>query len=171
MKAAGGTQLVAGSWRLQVVAGRWQLVAASGGCLPWPSRLSLLQQFRLIFTCSGHRFSLCLYVLLFLLSIFVTLLVCSFSLRFLSVSSCSLSSVPFFLVCLSTPWFVAFSGFYKAREWPLFERSCLKIMGHVRSCLWKESGLLATISWPPERALWRIMGSCIFLAKPIPGMR
>jgi hypothetical protein len=23
---------------LQVVAGRWQLVAASGGCLPWPSR-------------------------------------------------------------------------------------------------------------------------------------
>jgi len=34
VKAAGGTQLVAGSWRLQVVAGRWQLVAASGGCLP-----------------------------------------------------------------------------------------------------------------------------------------
>jgi hypothetical protein len=27
-----------------VVAGRWQLVATSGGCLPWPSRLSLMQQ-------------------------------------------------------------------------------------------------------------------------------
>jgi hypothetical protein len=29
---------------LQVVARRWQLVAASGGCLLWPSRLSLMQQ-------------------------------------------------------------------------------------------------------------------------------
>jgi len=35
-KCEGGWRLAAG--RLQVVAGRWQLVAASGGCLPWPSR-------------------------------------------------------------------------------------------------------------------------------------
>jgi len=108
---------------------------------------------------------------LYFLDSLYTLSVCSFSLRFLSVSSCLLSSVRFFLGCLSSPWFVAFSGFYKAREWPLFERSCLKIMGHVRSCHWEESRLLATISWPPKRVSWRVMGSCTFPAKPVPGMR
>jgi hypothetical protein len=44
-------------------------------------------------------------------------------------------------------------------------------MGHVRSCLWEELGLLASISWPPERASWRIMGSCTIPAKPVPGMK
>jgi len=38
-------RLAAYSWWLAAtrVVGRWQLVVASGGCLPWPSRLSLLQ--------------------------------------------------------------------------------------------------------------------------------
>jgi len=43
----------------------------------------------------------------------------------------------FFFLCYS-PFSVAFSGFYKAREWPLFTCSCLTIVRHERLCFFEK---------------------------------
>ena len=37
-----------------------------------------------------------------------------------------------------SPFSVAFSGFYKAREWPFFTCSCLTIMRHERLCFFEK---------------------------------
>jgi len=53
---------------------------------------------------------------------------------------------------LVPPHFVAFSGFYKARGWPLFMCSCLTIVRHERLCFFeKKQGKLQDCStWPLE---------------------
>jgi len=107
------------------------------------NQCSPLLLFLLMFTCSGHRFSLCLYVLLlFLLSLLdslYTLFVYSF---FLCVFFQSV-----LLLALLCPFFFRLwpsLTFYKAKGWPLFMCSCLT---NASVSLRKNRGQLRRRSW------------------------
>ena len=73
-----------------------------------------------------------------------------------------------------SPFSVAFSGFYKAREWPFFTCSCVTIMRHERLCFFeKKQGQkicsLLSCSFPcPSPVLLPVFFSSFFFHPPVP---